>query len=108
MPFAGWLKLFLKNVRWKKNKKHSYGQCVGLDTVLLYYRFYVFGHLSKWFTICLCFGCLFNVRSVVLPLAITIVYPHTCVYFSYKCKHYSDISTLSKGEMMAFFNPVIL
>ncbi|MEO9256766.1 MAG: hypothetical protein ABI207_00210 [Crocinitomicaceae bacterium] len=44
------LKLFLKNVRWKKNKKRRVGQRVGLDDVLLLYSFYVFGHLSKWFT----------------------------------------------------------
>jgi hypothetical protein len=25
VPLAGWLKLFLKNVRWKKNKKHRVG-----------------------------------------------------------------------------------
>ena len=25
VPLAGWLKLFLKNVRWEKNKKHRFG-----------------------------------------------------------------------------------
>ena len=45
-----WLKLFLKNVRWEKNKKHRVGQRVGLYAVRLYYRFYVRVHLSKWFT----------------------------------------------------------
>ena len=44
---------------------------VGLLLVRLLYRFYVCVHLSKWFTFCFCFGCLVNVRSVVLPLAIT-------------------------------------
>jgi hypothetical protein len=36
-------------VRWGKNKKHSVGQRVGLEAVLLQYGLYVFGHLSKWF-----------------------------------------------------------
>jgi hypothetical protein len=44
------LKLFLKNVRWEKNKKHRVGQRVGSDAVCLQYRFYVLVHLSKWFT----------------------------------------------------------
>jgi len=25
VPLAGWIKLFLKNVRWEKNKKHRVG-----------------------------------------------------------------------------------
>lgn len=33
---------------------------VGLDIVRLLYRFYVCIHLSKWFTVYLCFGSLFN------------------------------------------------
>jgi hypothetical protein len=32
---CGWQKLFLKNVRWGKNKKHRVGQRVGLDAVRL-------------------------------------------------------------------------
>jgi len=32
---CGWLKLFLKNVRWEKNKKHWVGQRVGLLAVPL-------------------------------------------------------------------------
>jgi hypothetical protein len=47
---AGRLKLVLKNVRGQKNKKHRVGKSVGLFVVRLQYRFYVFGHLSKWFT----------------------------------------------------------
>jgi len=42
-------------VRWGKNKKHSVGQRVGLDAVLLQYGLYVFGHLSKWFVFVLMF-----------------------------------------------------
>jgi hypothetical protein len=42
-------------VRWGKNKKHSVGQCVGLEAVLLKYGLYVFGHLSKWFVFVLMF-----------------------------------------------------
>jgi hypothetical protein len=42
-------------VRWEKNKKHSVGQRVGLDAVLLQYGLYVFGHLSKWFVFVLMF-----------------------------------------------------
>jgi hypothetical protein len=29
VPLAGWLKLFLKNVQWEKNKKYRVGQHVG-------------------------------------------------------------------------------
>jgi hypothetical protein len=41
--------------------------CVGLEAVLLQYRFYVFGHLSKWFVFVLMFkfwsvSCLWNGR----------------------------------------------
>jgi hypothetical protein len=42
-------------VRWGKNKKHSVGQRVGLEAVLLQYGLYVFGHLSKWFVFVLMF-----------------------------------------------------
>jgi len=47
---CGCLKFFLKNVRWKKNKKHRVGLRVGLLAVPLQYGLYVFGYLSKWFT----------------------------------------------------------
>jgi hypothetical protein len=50
VPFAGWLKLFLKNVRWEKIKNIGSARGVGLLDVPLYYHFYVFGQLSKWFT----------------------------------------------------------
>ena len=35
VPFAGWLKLFLKNVRWKKIKNIGSARCVGLLDVPL-------------------------------------------------------------------------
>ena len=46
--------------------------CVGLLVVRLLYRLYVCVLLSKWFTFCFGFGRLVNVRSVALPLAITV------------------------------------
>jgi hypothetical protein len=52
---CGWLKLFLKKCGGKKNKKHSVGQRVGYDAVLLQNGLYVFGHLSKWFVFVLMF-----------------------------------------------------
>ncbi len=66
----GWLKLFLKKCGGKKNKKHSGGQRVGLDAVLLQYGLYFFGHLSKWFVFVLMFkfwsvGCLWNGRPTI-------------------------------------------
>jgi hypothetical protein len=57
---CGWLKLFLKKCGGKKNKKHSVGQRVGYDAVLLQNGLYVFGHLSKWFV----FGFMFKFWSV--------------------------------------------
>ena len=47
VPNAGWLKLFLKNVRWGKNKKHWVGLSVGLPVVELKYGLYGV-HLSKF------------------------------------------------------------
>jgi len=47
---AGWLKLVLKNAGGKKIKNIGLAMSVGLLVVRLQYRFYVFGHLSKWFT----------------------------------------------------------
>ncbi len=44
------LKLFLKNVGGKKIKNIGSAMSVGLLVVRLLYCFYVFGHLSKWFT----------------------------------------------------------
>jgi hypothetical protein len=46
---CGWLKLFLKNVRLEKNKKHRVGLSVG-SIVPLQYGLYV-GQLSKWFVL---------------------------------------------------------
>ena len=40
VPNAGWLKLFLKNVRWEKKKKHWVGLSVGLPVVELKYGLY--------------------------------------------------------------------
>jgi hypothetical protein len=56
--------LFLKNVRWEKNKKHRVGQRVGLDAVLLQYRFYVLGHLV--------FGRCLLLRCRLLGLLLTV------------------------------------
>jgi hypothetical protein len=49
VPLAGGLKLFLKNAGGKKIKNTGSAMSVGLLVVRLKYRFYVFGHLSKWF-----------------------------------------------------------
>ena len=74
VPFAGRHKIELKKCAVGKIKNtEGSAMSVGLLVVLLIYGLYV-GHLSKWFTICLSFGCLVNVRSVVLPLAITLKY----------------------------------
>jgi len=74
VPFAGRHKIELKKCAVGKIKNtEGSAMSVGLLVVLLIYGLYV-GHLSKWFTICLSFGCLVNVRSVVLPLAITFVF----------------------------------
>jgi hypothetical protein len=48
VPFAGWLKLFLKKCGGKKIKKIGWAMSVGLLAVQLQYGLYV-GHLSKWF-----------------------------------------------------------
>jgi hypothetical protein len=67
VPFAGRHKIELKKCAVGKIKNtEGSAMSVGLLVVLLIYGLYV-GHLSKWFTICLSFGCLVNVRSVVLP-----------------------------------------
>jgi hypothetical protein len=68
-------------VRWGKNKKHSVGQRVGLEAVLLQYGLYVFGHLSKWFVFVLMFKfwsvcCRWNGRpaigyNLLIPLIFT-------------------------------------
>jgi hypothetical protein len=50
VPLAGWLKLFLKMCGGKKIKNIGAAMSVGLLVVRYLYRFYVFGHLSKWFT----------------------------------------------------------
>jgi hypothetical protein len=50
VPLAGWLKLFLKMCDGKKIKNIGSAMSVGLLVVRFLYRFYVFGHLSKWFT----------------------------------------------------------
>jgi len=50
VPLAGGLKLFLKNAGGKKIKKIGSAMSNGLLVVRLKYFFYVFGHLSKWFT----------------------------------------------------------
>jgi hypothetical protein len=56
VPLAGWLKLFLKNAGGKKIKNTGSAMSVGLLVVRLLYRFYVFGHLSKWFVLVLMFN----------------------------------------------------
>jgi hypothetical protein len=53
-------KMVLKNVRWKKNKKHWVGLSVG-SNVLLKYGLYVVCHLSKWFVFVLMFSFLSSV-----------------------------------------------
>jgi hypothetical protein len=63
-------KIVFKKVQWEKNKKHSVGQRVGYDAVLLQYGLYVFGHLSKWFVFVLIFkfwsvSCLWNGRPTI-------------------------------------------
>lgn len=50
---------------------------IGLLAVLSSYCLYVCVHLSKGFTVCLSLGCLLNVRSVVLLLALTHLLPNT-------------------------------
>jgi len=77
---CGWLKLFLKKCGGKKIKNtegsvpNAFG--IGLLVVQLLYRFYVVGHLSKWFTfllflvICLMLsGRPLRLRLTVLGLA---------------------------------------
>jgi len=74
VPMCGWLKLFLKNVRWGKNKKHW----VGNECLLTRCPFVIWSvccSLVKM--VCLMFYCFNFVRLfvvstvVVLPLAIT-------------------------------------
>jgi len=82
---CGWLKLFLKKCGGKKNKKHRVGKSVGLLAVPFEYVRYV-GDLSKWFVFVLLFKfrMVVVVGTVVLPLAITYIYP--LLYFAYTTK----------------------
>jgi hypothetical protein len=50
VPFVRLAKLFLKKCVGKKIKNIGSAMSVGLLAVHLQYRFYVVGHLSKWFT----------------------------------------------------------
>jgi hypothetical protein len=55
VPFAGWLKLFLKKCGGEKIKNIGSAMSVGLLAVRLKYDLYV-GHLSKWFVHILLFN----------------------------------------------------
>jgi uncharacterized membrane protein HdeD (DUF308 family) len=63
-------KMVLKNMRWKKNKKHWVGLSVG-SNVLLKYGLYVVCHLSKWFTFSSLFNGHFLLCRVVIRLQLT-------------------------------------
>lgn len=64
-------KMVLKNMRWKKNKKHWVGLSVG-SNVLLKYGLYVVCHLSKWFTFSSLFNGHFLLCRVVIRLQLTV------------------------------------
>ncbi len=72
VPMCGWLKLFFKKMRRKKNKKLRVGFSVGLLVALLKYGLYV-GQLSKWFVFVLMFK-FWSVSCpwIVVPLPITV------------------------------------
>ena len=62
------LKLFLKKAGGEKIKNIGSAMSIGLLVVRSYYRFYVFGHLSKWFT----FLSFFSRLLVVVGSSVTL------------------------------------
>jgi uncharacterized membrane protein HdeD (DUF308 family) len=74
-------KMVLKNMRWKKNKKHWVGLSVG-SNVLLKYGLYVVCHLSKWFTFSSLFNGHFLLCRVVIRLQLTLDLQSDTAYFN--------------------------